>query len=144
MHFATQLCIYYLIGFVFHFCLVIVFVFWFLHLFHLFLGVVFPFWSRFLSEREWKIRLHVVGVFGSVILCGLAPTILVSVSEYTFGRFPPLFAFPSRDVTFYTIMLPITIILSSGVNLTFYTFWTIHKVMLAHNGTYICMYLLVS
>jgi len=79
-----------------------------------------------------------VEVFGSVILCSLAPTIFVSVSEYTLARYPPLFAIPSRDVSFYTIILPLTIVLASGVNLTFYTFWTIHKVMLAHNG--ICIH----
>ena len=127
--------IYYFIGFVFHFCTVFMSVVWFLHLFHLFLGVVFPFWSRFLSEREWKIRLHVVEVFGSVILCSLAPTIFVSVSEYTLGRFPPLLTLPSRDVSFYTIILSLTIVLASGINLTFSTFWTIHKVMLSHSGT---------
>ena len=132
------IAIYYLIGFVFHFCWVFISVLWFLHLFHLFLGVVFPFWSRFLSEQKWKIRLHVVEVIGSVILCSLAPTIFVSVSEYTLARYPPLFAIPSRDVSFYTIILPLTIVLASGVNLTFYTFWTIHKVMLAHNG--ICIH----
>ena len=101
---------------------------WFLHLFHLFLGVAFPFWSRFLSEQKWKIRLHIVEVSGSVVLCSLAPTMFVSVSEYVFGRFPPLFALPSREVAFYTIVLPLALILATGVNLTFYTFWSIHKV----------------
>lgn len=102
---------------------------WFLHLFHLFLGVVFPFWSKFLSEKKWKTRLHIVEVFGSVILCGLTPTIFVSVSEYQITRFPPLLALPSREVAFYTLVLPITIILAVGVNLTFYTFLSIHKVI---------------
>ena len=102
---------------------------WFLHLFHLFLGVEFPFWSRFLNEKKWKIRLHVVEVLGSVVLCSLAPTIFVSVSEYTLSRFPPLFALPSREVAFYTIVLPLCIILAVGVNITFYTFLSIHKVI---------------
>ena len=101
---------------------------WFLHLFHLFMGVVFPFRSQFLKEKKWKIRLHVVEVFGAVILCGLAPTIFVSVSEYTLGRFPPLFALPSREKAFYTMQVPLAIILAVGVNLTFYTFLSIHKV----------------
>ena len=101
---------------------------WFLHLFHLFLEVVFPLQSKFLSEKKWKIRLHVSEVFGSVVLCSLAPTIFVSVSEYTLGRFPPLFALPSRGVAFYTIVLPLVITLVAGINLTFYTFLSIHKV----------------
>ena len=102
---------------------------WLLHLLHLFLGITFPFWSRFLNEKKWKIRLHVVEVLGSVVLCSLAPTIFVSVSEYVPGRFPPLFAVPSREVIFYTIVLPLAIILAGGINLTFYTLLSIHKVI---------------
>ena len=117
-----------LIGFVFHFSTVLMSVTWFLHLFHLFLGVAFPFWSRFLSEKKWKIRLHISEVLGSVVLCSLAPTVFVIISKYTLGRFPPLFALPSRGVAFYTIVLPLVIFLAAGVNLTFYTFLSIHKV----------------
>ena len=123
----------FILGFVFHFSSVFMSVTWFLHLFHLFLGVTFLFWSRFLSEKKWKIRLHVLEVLGSVVLCSLAPTIFVSVSEYTLGRFPPLFALPSRGVAFYTMVLPLVITLAAGVNLTFYTFLSIHKV-----HTYVC------
>ena len=103
---------------------------WFLHLLHLFLGVVFPFQTEILNEKKWKNRLHVAEVFGSIVLCSLAPTIYVSISEYTFARFPPLFAIPAGEVIFYTIVLPLSIILAVGVNLTFYTFISIHKVML--------------
>ena len=118
-----------IIGFVLHFCWVFMAVTWFLHLFHLFVGIAFPFWSRILNEKKWKIRLHIAEVFGSVVLCSLAPTIFVSVSEYTLVRFPPLFALPSRDVAFYTIVLPLAIILAVGVNLTLYAFLRLHKVM---------------
>ena len=101
---------------------------WLLHLFHLFLGVVFPFWSKFLKEKKWKIRLHVVEVLGAVTLCSLAPTILAASSSYTLSRFPPLLALPSRDIVFFTVEIPLAIILAVGVNLTFYTFLSIHKV----------------
>ena len=123
----------YLIGFVFHFSVVFMSLMWFLHLFHLFLGIVFPFRSKFLNEKKFKFRLHVLEVFGSIVLCSLAPTIFVSVSEYTLVRFPPLFALPSRRVSFYTIALPLAINLACGVNLTFYTLLSIHKVMENYN-----------
>ena len=115
-------------GFVFHFSLVFATATWFLHMFHFFLGIAFPFWSRFLNEQTWKIRLHVVEIFGSIILCSLAPTVFVSVSEYTLARFPPLFARPSRDVSFYTLILPLAILLAIGVNLMIYSLIGIHKV----------------
>ena len=120
-----------IIGFVFHFCWVFMNITWFLHVFHLFFGVVFPFQSEILNEKKWKNRLHVAEVFGSIVLCSLAPTICVSVSQYTFVDFPPLFSLPTLgEVLFYTIILPLSIILAVGVNITFYTFLSIHKVML--------------
>ena len=67
-------------------------------------------------------------VLGSIILCSLAPIVVVTTSEYTLSRFPPLFALPSQHVIFYTIILPLTIILAVGVNLTIYSFIRIHMV----------------
>ena len=126
------LCITYVLvwhaGFVVHLCLVFATVTWFLHMFHFFLGIAFPFWSRFLNEQSWKIRLHIVEISASIVLCSLAPTVFVSVSQYTLSRFPPLFARPSRDVSFYTIILPLAILLAIGLNLMIYSLIGIHKV----------------
>ena len=122
----------YITGFVSHFALLCATLTWFLHLFHLFLAVVFPFWSQFLSEQKWKIRLHILEVVGCVVVSSIAPIIFVSTSEYTIARFPPLFPQPSRDVVFYSLVLPNTILIAIGVNLTIYSFITIHKVIIMH------------
>ena len=119
-------------GFVTHFTIVCATLTWFLHLFHFFLGVAFPFWSRFLNEPKWKTRLHILEICASIFICALAPTIFVTTSGYTLYRFPPLFARPSKDVTFYTLVLPPAILLATGVNLTIYTFVSIHKVSFKH------------
>ena len=116
------------IGFFFHFCIVYLAVIWFLHLFHLFVSIVFPFWSKFLNEKKWKIRLYVVEMFGSVVLCSLAPIIYISGSEYGISNFPLVITFPSPEMSFYSILIPLDMILAVGVNLIFYTFFTIHKV----------------
>ena len=102
---------------------------WFLHLFHLFLAIAFPFWSKFLSEQKWKIRLHILEVLGCVVISSIAPITFLSVSEYVIARLPPLFVRPSRDVTFYSLILPTTILVGTGVNLTIYSFITIRKVI---------------
>ena len=131
-------------------------------MFHFFLGIAFPFWSRFLNEQTWKIRLHVVELIGSIVLCSLAPTVFVSVSDYTLSRFPPLFARPSRDVSFFTIILPLAILLAIGLNLMIYSLIGIHKVRnvcflsciiskfntyciwVSFNGQNFCGYIMVS
>ena len=93
------------------------------------MGVVFPFWSKFLNEKKWKIRLYVVEMFGSVILCSIAPVIFISTSYYGISRFPQVISFPAAEMTFYSVLIPLAMILTVGVNLVFYTFFTIHKVI---------------
>ena len=119
---------YYFVGLIFHWLLVLLSVFWLLHLIHLFLKIAFPMWSRTLNVKRTKIILHVTEVGGATLLSGLAPIIFVSVSEYNFGRFPPVLCFPSRAVTFYTMCLPVSITIGSGVILAIITFWILHKV----------------
>ena len=92
------------------------------------MGVAFPFWSERLEDDSWKARLHVVEVVSSVLLSGLAPTIYVAMSDYRFGRFPPLMSLPTRAVVFYTIMLPLSVILAVGINLIVFSLYKIRKV----------------
>jgi len=116
------------IGIVFHWGLILLAAFWLLHLIHLFIKIAFPMWSRKLDRRQTKIILHVTEVTGAFILCGLAPIIYVSVSEYSFGRFPPLICVPSKKVDFYTLCLPLCIMMGTGVILAIIMFWMLHKV----------------
>ena len=97
-------------------------------MFHLFLGVAFPFWSKFINEKKWKIRLYVVEVFGSVVLCSLATMIYISGGSDYVLRIPHLIVTPSTEMTFYSVIIPVAMILALGVNFNFYTFFTIHKV----------------
>ena len=115
-------------GVVFHWSLVLLAALWLLHLIHLFIKIVLPIWSRKLDRKQTKIILHVIEVTGAFILCGLAPIIYVSVSEYSFGRFPPLICLPSRVVSFYTVCIPMCVLLTSGVILAIIMFWLLHKV----------------
>ena len=99
---------------------------------------MFPFQTEILNEKKWKNRLHVAEVFGSIVLCSLAPIICVSVTKYTFTRFPPLFGLPTpAEMIFFSIVLPLSIILAVGVNITFYTLLSIHKVMHTLLNSYI-------
>ena len=115
-------------GVIFHWSLVFITVLWLLHLIHLFIKIVFPIRSRKLDRKQTKIILHVTEVGGAFILCSLAPIIYVSVSEYSFGRFPPLLCFPSRVVSFYTVCVPLCVMLASGLILAIIMFWLLHKV----------------
>ena len=104
---------------------------WFLHVFHLFLGLAFPFWtSNFFSEVGWKWKLFILETLGAILFSIPGPTIVLSISEYRLGRFPPLFPLPNKELSLYTLILPLTILLAVGVNLIFFCFGTIHKVLM--------------
>lgn len=64
-----------------------------------------------------------------MVASSIAPIVFVTTSEYTTARFPPLFVRPSRDVTFYSLVLPNTILVAIVINLTVYSFVIIRKVI---------------
>ena len=115
-------------GVVFHWGWVLLTAFWLLHLIHLFIKIGFPLWSRKLDRKHIKIALHAIEGIGAFLVCGLAPITFVSVSEYSFGQFPPLLCVPSKEVSFYTICIPLCIMVAAGINLEIIMFWILHKV----------------
>ena len=90
--------------------------------------IAFPMWSRKLDRKQTKNILHVVEVVGAIFLCTLAPTLNVIFSKYQFGRFPPLICIPSKEVSFYTVCLPLCIVMGTGVILAIIMFWMLYKV----------------
>jgi len=104
---------------------------WFLHVFHLFLLIMFPIWSlQFFSHTKGtrKLKLCILEIVGSVIFSSIFPTIVLSVSHYKNARFPPLIMLPSKKLSLYTMILPVTILMAVGINLIFLSLWKIHKV----------------
>ena len=102
---------------------------WFLHVFHLFLVITFPMWSlQFFREETRKLKLCILEILGSIIFSSILPAIVLSVSHYRLATFPPLITLPTRELSLYTLILPLTVLLAVGVNLIFLSFWKIHKV----------------
>ena len=85
-------------------------------------------WSRKLDRKQTRFILHVVEVAGAVFLCSLAPTYNVAFLKYQIARFPPMFCSPSKEIGFYTVCLPLCIIMAVGVILAVVMFWLLHKV----------------
>ena len=102
--------------------------YWLLHLIHLFLKIVFPLWSRKLDVKQTKITLHVTEAVGAVVLCGLAPIAHISMLSYSSGRFPTLLCTLSKEFGFYTVCIPMCVMVATGVILTIIMFWILHKV----------------
>ena len=97
--------------------------------------IALPMWSRKLDRKQTKNFLHVVEVTGAIFLCILAPMLNVIFSKYQFGQFPPFQCIPSKEVSFYTMCLPLCIIMGTGLILAIIMFWMLYKVSNINKST---------
>ena len=102
---------------------------WIFHVSVLFYGIQFPFHSRSFKAAHRTKYIHVIMVVIALLL-PLVPAIVCGViGEYTMTDFPPILCVGSdADATFYSLVLPIIIILGTGTSLLVIMFWKIHMV----------------
>ena len=121
-------------GIVFYYGIFQLAVWWFCHVVSLFWKIRFPFHARSFETAHRIKYIHITMVIVGLVL----PTLPVIVtftagnpSSRGFGltRFPPILCTSlQRDPTFYSLVLPINILIAIGVPLVIIIFRTIHKV----------------
>ncbi len=120
-------------GAVFHYTMLQMAVWWLLYVLMLLWTVRFPLQVRSFGKSHWFKVLHIA----CVTLALLVPLIPVIAAFATGGfnntNFPPHFC-TGRDseATFYSLMVPIMIVLQIGVAVLTLIFWTLHKVSQWH------------
>ena len=133
---------FYSAGIVFYYGLFQLIVWWFCHEVSLFWTIRFPMHAKtFETSRRVK-YVHITMVVIGLVL----PTLPVIVTFTTgdpsgFGmtRFPPILCTGLQtDSTFYSLVLPINILMIIGIPLLIIIFWTIHKVMAVYTHIW-CM-----
>ena len=102
--------------------------YWLLHLIHLFLKFVFPFSIRRIDTKQWKRGFHVGEVILVNVVTSIAPICVLTASKYYPYGYPPNLCIPNASLTFYTILVPITIILCVGTCLILLMFWRLQLV----------------
>ena len=119
--------------------------FWFCNVSILFWKIRFPFHSRSLQIAN-RVKYKCIHIT-VITLCILVPFIpvIATMSQNAYGksaaeavkgglgfgivRFPPFFCLgKNADTTFYSLILPIIVILMVGMTMLITLFWTIHKV----------------
>ena len=117
--------------------------FWFCNVSVLFWKIRFPFHSRSFQTANRVKYIHIT----VIALCILVPfiPIIAIMSQHAYGksaaqaaieglgfgitRFPPIFCLGrDADTTFYSLILPILVILMVGMTMLITLFWIIHKV----------------
>ena len=134
-----------LLGAVFYYTLFQLMVLWLCHIPTLFWGLKFPFQANAFKRSHRMKYLHIA----SVVVGVLVPFVPVfaTMIQFSYGkssaeavrgglgfgviRFPPIICMGRhKDTTFYSLVLPLSIILMIGITLLIFVFWIIHKVRL--------------
>ena len=118
-------------GIVFYYGIFQLAVWWFCHVVSLFWKIRFPFHARSFETAHRIKYIHITMVIVGLVLPTL-PVIVAftagnpSTRGFRLTRF--LCTSLQRDPTFYSLVLPINIVLAIGVPLLIILFWIIHKV----------------
>jgi len=102
--------------------------YWLLHLLHLFFKFVFPFAIRSVDTKNWKRGFHIGEVILINLLSAVAPVYVLTASKYYPNGFPPNLCIPDATLAFYSVLLPITIIVGVGTCLILVMFWRLQMV----------------
>ena len=115
-------------GFVLHAGVLQIVLYWLLHLIHLFLKFIFPFAIRRFDTKKWKRIFHVTELILIILFTVLAPVYIVLGSKYYPYGFPPVLCVPNANLTFYTLVLPIIVMLCLGTSIIVLMLWRLQMV----------------
>ena len=116
-------------GSVLFYCFMQIAVLWICHVCMIFWNVRFPDYYLLLTRRHQLKYIHLM----TILIAIFVPCIPVAVAFGTGGfinaRFPPLLCLSrSANAAFFSLVLPVSILIASGVSLLLAVFWTLHKV----------------
>ena len=108
---------------------------WFCHVVSLFWGIQFPFHFRSFKIAHRVKYIHIPMMIVGLVLPALPVIVAFSAGEpsrrgFGLSTFPPTNcdSLQSAPATFYSLVLPVNLILVTGIPLLVIIFWIIHKV----------------
>ena len=119
-------------------------VWWFCHVVSLFWGIQFPFHARSFKEANHVKYIHIPMVIVGLVLPTLPVIVTFTAGEpsmrgFRMITFPPILCGSlQRDLTFYSLVLPLNLFLVSGIPLLIMILWAIYKVITMQDLTSYC------
>ena len=90
---------------------------------------MFPLQSRTYKAKQPAKYIHAIMVILALLLPLIPAVIGEVIGGYTITSFPPIVCTGSdTDATFYSLVLPLIIIIIIGTSILLFIFWIIHKV----------------
>ena len=115
-------------GFVLHAGVLQIVLYWLLHLIHLFLKFIFPFAIRRFDTKKWKRIFHITELILIILFTIIAPIYIILGSKYYPYGYPPVLCVPNATLTFYTLVLPIILMLCLGTCIILLMLWRLQMV----------------
>ena len=104
-------------------------VLWILHVSVIFWNVRFPDHYMLLNRRHQIKYIHLVSVLVAIVVPVIPVAAIFGTGGFVNGRYPPLLCLPSNpNAAFYSLVLPVSVLIASGVTLLLAVFWTLYKV----------------
>ena len=117
------------LGTVFYYTLLQLALWWFFHVAAIFWKIRFPFSARAAESTLYIKLVHVTVVVLAVVVPIVPVVTTLKTSGFGLTRFPPILCTGTNaDATFYSLVLPIVVLLQVGISLLIVIFWKIHKV----------------
>ena len=104
-------------------------VWWILHIAMILWKIQFPIHARSFEVAHRMRYIHIVMIIAALII-PLVPVITAAADGgYGLTRFPPILCTAkSTKATFYSLIMPIILIMQCGITMLLLIFWIIHKV----------------
>ena len=116
-------------GSVLFYCFMQIAVLWICHVSMIFWNVRFPDQYMLLNRRHQVKYIHLVSGLVAIVVPVIPVAAIFGTGGFVNARFPPLLCLPSNaNAAFYSLVLPVSVLIASGVTLLLAVFWTLHKV----------------
>ena len=130
-----------ILGSLLFYCFMQIAVLWILHVSVIFWNVRFPDQYMLLNRRHQVKYIHLVSVLVAIVVPVIPVAVIYGTGGFVNGRFPPLLCLPSNaNAAFYSLVLPVSVLIASGVTLLLAVFWTLHKVSVFYMHAYTAKY----
>ena len=132
IQFVFFMCIYLLLlyaGAVLYYGSMQISLLWVFHVIAVFWAIKFPFHSRAFKASGRFRYIHIIIVIVALLLPGMPVVAAFATGGYVFPGEPHLVCLGrDRDATFYSLILPVSVIVAVGVSLLIIILWIIVKV----------------
>ena len=129
------------IGVLVYYILLLLAVGWIFHISMFLWKIWFPLRARSLEVAHRIKYIHILMILITLVVPLLPVITAAADGGFALTRFPPIFCTArSSNATFYSLILPIILIIQCGVTMLIAIFWIIHKVSLTLSYIFIQLF----